>query len=147
MVLQNYQNFTEMYHLLWTTNRNHKYRISANSFCGNYSLLNLTFDHSTYRCGNYSRVETIRGNTVCLKIQKLVVEKLCCARKYEQWETFMTFKWLWLLNGTAGNLSKYQLIVSYIHCVAKVYAVLPFYDVKCLCSGGWEWGREESHSH
>ena len=35
----------------------------------------------------------------------------------------------------------------YIHCVAKVYAVLPFYDVKCLCSGGWEWGREESHSH
>ena len=25
-----------------------------------------------------------------------------------------------------------------IHSVAKVYAVLPFYDVKCLCSGGWE---------
>ena len=34
-----------------------------------------------------------------------------------------------------------------LHCVAKVYAVLPFYDVKCLCSGGREWGREESHSH
>ena len=28
-----------------------------------------------------------------------------------------------------------------------VYAVLPFYDVKCLCTGGREWGREESHSH
>ena len=46
------------------------YRISANSFHGNYSFLNLTlysvtFDHSTYRCGIYSRVETIRGNTVC----------------------------------------------------------------------------------
>ena len=27
---------------------------------------------------------------------------------------------------------------SMIHCVAKVYAVLPFYDVKCLCSGGRE---------
>ena len=26
----------------------------------------------------------------------------------------------------------------YIHSVAKVYAVLPFYDVKCLCSGGQE---------
>ena len=25
-----------------------------------------------------------------------------------------------------------------LHCVAKVYAVLPFYDVKCLCSGGRE---------
>ena len=23
----------------------------------------------------------------------------------------------------------------------------PFYGVKCLCSRGWEWGREESHSH
>ena len=52
-----------------------KYRISANSFRGNYSFLNLTlctvtFGHSTYRCeklfkgGNYSRAETIRGNTV-----------------------------------------------------------------------------------
>ena len=29
-----------------------------------------------------------------------------------------------------------------IHCVAKVYAVLPFYDVKCLCYGGREWGRK-----
>ena len=41
------------------------YRISR----GNYSFLDLTlctvtFDHSTYRCGNYSRAETIRGNTV-----------------------------------------------------------------------------------
>ena len=27
---------------------------------------------------------------------------------------------------------------SYIHCVAKVHEVLPFYDVKCLCSGGRE---------
>ena len=26
----------------------------------------------------------------------------------------------------------------YVHSVAKVYAVLPFYDVKCLCSGGRE---------
>ena len=28
--------------------------------------------------------------------------------------------------------------VQDIHSVAKVYAVLPFYDVKCLCSGGRE---------
>ena len=34
---------------------------------------------------------------------------------------------------------KYNLEV---HCVAKVYAVLPFYDVKCLCSGGNEGGRK-----
>ena len=26
----------------------------------------------------------------------------------------------------------------FIHSVAKVYAVFPFYDVKCLCSGGRE---------
>ena len=45
------------------------YRISANSFRGNYSFLSLTlctvtFVYSTYRCGNYSRAKTIRGNTV-----------------------------------------------------------------------------------
>ena len=34
-----------------------------------------------------------------------------------------------------------------IHSVSYVYAVLPFYDVKCLCSGGREWRREGSHSH
>ena len=28
--------------------------------------------------------------------------------------------------------------VHRLHSVAKVYAVLPFYDVKCLCSGGWK---------
>ena len=48
------------------------YRVSANSFCGNYSFLNLTlctvtFGYSTHRCGNYLREETIRGNTVYYK--------------------------------------------------------------------------------
>ena len=50
-----------------------EYRISANSFRGNNSFLNLTlctlnFDHSTYRCGNYSRAETICGSTVSVLI-------------------------------------------------------------------------------
>ena len=51
-----------------------KYRISANSFRGNYSFFNLTlctvtFDHSTYRCGNYSREETIQGRKLFAEIQ------------------------------------------------------------------------------
>ena len=74
MILQNYQNFTEMYHLLWTTNRNLEYCISANSLRGNYSFLKLTlctvtFDHSTYRCGNYSREETIQGRKLFAEIR------------------------------------------------------------------------------
>ena len=49
------------------------YRISANSFRGNYSFLNLVLFTVTFdlyfinlnSCrGNYSRAETIRGNTV-----------------------------------------------------------------------------------
>ena len=57
------------------------YRISSYCFRGNYSSLNLslctvTFGDSTYRCGDYSRAETIRGNMVpkkhsswsCIKI-------------------------------------------------------------------------------
>ena len=51
----------------------HNYRISANGFRGNYSFLNLTlctvtFDHSTYRCGNYSREETIQGRKLFVEI-------------------------------------------------------------------------------
>ena len=49
---------------------------------------------------------------------------------------FCTFSW--------SRMFGYKVI---IHSVSYVYAVLPFYDVKCLCSGGREWGREESHSH
>ena len=51
-----------------------KYRISANSFCRNYSFLNLTlctvtFGYSTYRCGNYSREETIQGRKLFAEIR------------------------------------------------------------------------------
>ena len=47
------------------------------------------------------------------------------------------------------NVTKINIVkeMRRVHSVAKVYTVLPFYDVKCLCSGGREWGREESHSH
>ena len=54
------------------------YRISANSFRGNYSFLNLTlcsvtFGHSTYRCGNYSRKESIQGRKLFAEIRYLNV--------------------------------------------------------------------------
>ena len=52
------------------------YCIFKNSFRGNYSFLNqtlctVTFDHSTYRCGNYSREETIKGRKLFAEIQYL----------------------------------------------------------------------------
>ena len=58
----------------------HEYRISANSFRGNYSFLNLTlstvtFGHSTYRCGNYSREETIQGRKLFAEIRYI---ENCC---------------------------------------------------------------------
>ena len=37
-----------------------------------------------------------------------------------------------------------DLAEEYIHCVAKVFAVLPFYDVKCLCSGGRDEGGRKA---
>ena len=40
-----------------------------------------------------------------------------------------------------------SLHTGQLHSVSYYYAVLPFYDVKCLCSRGWEWGWEGSHSH
>ena len=76
------------------------YRISANSFRGNYSFLNLTictvtFSHSTYRFGIYSREETIYGNTVyiffftnkTLFLQKktLILGSNCCNSCHSRW--------------------------------------------------------------
>ena len=51
------------------------YRISSYSFRGNYSFLNLTlctvtFGNSTYRCGNYSREETIQGRKLYEEIRQ-----------------------------------------------------------------------------
>ena len=53
------------------------YRISANNFRGNYSFFNLTlctvtFSHSTYRCGNYSREESIQGRKLFAEIRYLI---------------------------------------------------------------------------
>jgi hypothetical protein len=62
--------------------------ISANSFRGNYSFLNLTlctvtFDYSTYRCGNYLREETIQGRKLFAEIRymKLMKAGHCHLRK------------------------------------------------------------------
>ena len=63
-------------------NQNIIYRISANSFRGNYSFLNLTLFTMTFDlyfiklnscCGNYSREETIRENTVCYVNRVLLI--------------------------------------------------------------------------
>ena len=37
-----------------------------------------------------------------------------------------------------GSIRLLAYMIEEVHSVAKVYAVLPFYDVKCLCSGGRE---------
>ena len=56
----------------------------------------------------------------------------------------------WVIESQSGTFLRLNCIVpkkkgentgtsdTYVHCVAKVYAVLPFYDVKYLCSGGRE---------
>ena len=45
------------------------------------------------------------------------------------------------------KIKAFSCLLHEIHCVAKVYAVLPVSTVKCLYSGGQEWEREGSHSH
>ena len=41
-------------------------------------------------------------------------------------------------DNSENEVCVHDLLTPQLHCVAKVYAVLPFYDVKCLCSGGRE---------
>ena len=53
--------------------------------------------------------------------------------------SYMSQIWSWdFCRGTS---------MYYVHSVSYVYAVLPFYDEKCLCSRGRELGRDDSHSH
>ena len=49
------------------------------------------------------------------------------------------------LKGCSCEFNAIFLTFWALHSVANVYAVLPFYNVKCPFSGGQEWGREESH--
>ena len=61
------------------------YHISANSFRGNYSFLNLTlftvtFGNSTYRCGNYSRGKLFPEIRYCwgaLKLIQIFLPDMC----------------------------------------------------------------------
>ena len=55
--------------IIFQLSQNELFAVTKNSFCGNHYFLNLTlfimtFVHTRYRCGNYSREETICGNTV-----------------------------------------------------------------------------------
>ena len=55
------------------------YLISGNSFRRNYSFWNstlctVTFGYSTYRCGNYSREETIQGRKLFAEIRYLFLD-------------------------------------------------------------------------
>ena len=71
------------------------YPISSFSFRGNYSFLNLslctvTFDHSTYRCGNYSREEIIQGRKLFAEIRYIQDAKV--------WdESFAMCNGLWIV--------------------------------------------------
>ena len=45
------------------------------------------------------------------------------------------------------NTYRYVIGKNNVHSVSSYYAVLPFYDVNCLCSrGGHERGREATHT-
>ena len=65
-------------------------------------------------------------------------------KKSKSWGPF----WSYQLNST-GNLAhlahflgKWAGLAVLFNCVANAYAVWPLYDVKCLCSRRWDWGRE-----
>ena len=68
------------------------YRISSYSFCGNYSFLNLTwctvtFAHSTYRCGNCSREETIQGRKLFTEIRYMRKYGMLILMQKSSWNT------------------------------------------------------------
>ena len=55
-------------------------------------------------------------------------------------KTMQCNKWMVIIKPTKIMLT--QTTFKHLHSVSYFYAVLPFYDVECLRSGGREWGRE-----
>ena len=116
-----------------------------------------------YNCPKYNALNNIHQNLwKNIKVKQIVFLNYCglkyhCALRLFG-HMFLRIKAFIFLQGVSYQSSfflankallsnVYQCGARGLHCVAKVYAVLPFYDVKCLCSGGLEWGRKESHSH
>ena len=90
------------------------YRISSYSFRGNYSFLNLTlctvtFDHSTYRCGNYSREETIQGRKLYEEIRYVVFRK----KKIESKVVNISVAHLWKSSAWKGCPPLESIILQY----------------------------------
>ena len=71
----------------------------------------------------------------CLKVLGDLQSDMIHIPSY-QFEGPLIFSFTKICSYLIGDLAtdKYYIV----HSVAKVYAVLPFYDVKCLCSRGWE---------
>ena len=129
-------------------------------------FMQLYFNHLRYRLCKKERIAILFQflQASCIKIRILpsrnYFNPLCVKRSFE--DTRMT-QFYTVLSKDFVSLIRTNVIIIFvkiveyvdylwiqlinIHSVAKVYAVLPFYDVKCLCSGGREWGREESHPH
>ena len=104
-----------------------------------------------FKWWNYSRAETIRRNTVCVcKIPTYLFTQLD-QRHFEVEKKIIFYRKLYQILMWRDNLLKtlgWKVPSTngfYVHSVSYVYEVLPFYDIKCLCSGGQEWGREDSH--
>ena len=77
MTFSNLESLRPKYLKQNSLSRAKKYRISSHSFRGNYSFLNLEIQRSKYinlrklfKAGNYSRAETIWGNTVFMWFEK-----------------------------------------------------------------------------
>ena len=116
-------------------NKNAKRRVARNHSFSTHCALNRNLEN----CAVVFRTT----EKILMQLASNNHQEICSRRL---WTYFVIFLLLLSMTKTACVLFK-VIHPKYVHCVAKVYAVLPFYDVKCLCSGGREWGREKSHSH
>ena len=74
----------------------------------------------------------------CLKTFEPVEVKIVSTSKNKICRIIAFFSHLVVVVSILLIIPNAPVLHNYLHSVAKVYAVLPFYDVKCLCSGGRE---------
>ena len=130
-----------------------KHLYLLNSWCYWQLLIKGGFNGVSMICEN-----NLIPNSQCVWVQTRRLSKQWNVTINHEKNTFCKKCHLGFLLFISNEILKYLILRNedlraswlrkkYIYSVAKVYAVLPFYDVKCLCSGGREWEREESHSH
>ena len=157
----------------WSSSFNPEFVCTINKFDLNCKTWNLNFEWTLteddfciawYDCDFYFQATTLTQNynvRVIMSVwHPLMLQRIGKHHSCAQMELFLINSYSHVIGGKFWNYSykieknhvylvpsMFNFVWTKLHCVANFYAVWHVCNVKCLCSSGWDWGRDGSHSH